>query len=500
MGDLTSVQSEGLASLEVSSQLHLSKLARKKGNLQAAVNAITAIGQLDNKFSQLPEVQDEFCQILYDQGQHALAIRHVENLKSALDPRRDVRRMAVLLGRSAHWNAQAKLKSADEICRTFDTATDLAAKSNVSLREQGQLAYNCAVFFDQQLALLAASPELERLRSLVARKKAASRQLETSRPQSPHSSPSHRVDHDLEEERAAKRRIEEKMSTHLCRALESYAMALAICDDHDDSVIRLCSLWLEHDTDAKASARLTVALKGVSSHKFIVLGPQLAARLYSGKPLTKFNSLLNATVLRLAREHPYHILYQVITLATGVPKPTPASRSKAAGSIDGRGAAAAEIMQRLLTDEGRPVAAGAAKHMTTFAKASVAWCNYGTQSKESDNRVIGKLLPMPKECSLRTLVNLNIPIATVIPPIDLTLVYANVPTLRQYVHMYKLASGIHRPSIMTVVDSLGQKHVQLVRDHSASTSADNSVQGRRRSSPRRRHGTGVRNVQSPPTA
>jgi ataxia telangiectasia mutated family protein len=128
--------------------------------------------------------------------------------------------------------------------------------------------------------------------------------------------------------------------------------------------------------------------------------------------------------------------------------------------MDGRSGAAAEIMERLRKDKAHPIAANASVNMTHFANASVHWAQ-SCHDKKDDARP-GKEVPVPPGCALLQCRGLPIPIATVIPAIDLTFKYPDLPTIDRYVSKYKAAGGIHRPAIMTVVDTLGRAHVQLV--------------------------------------
>lgn len=474
LGDLMSTQSEGLVKLEISSQLRLSELARQEGNLQAAVNAITAVRSLEDGSTPSNAAQDEFSQVLWAQGEHALAIQHVRTISDSVEGQKNqsTSRQAVLLGRAANWTALAKLRSAEEIRRTFRKAMDMATNrvSPAPAHEQARLAYEFAVFTDRYYVTLSRSPELERLKSFVSRKKTEYDRIEREKTKS--ATPQSRrqtitmdkMQEELEEERTAKEALEQELLRYLNYTLQSYAAALRLSDEHDDAITRLVSIWLDHDKNEEANKGFAQNLGLIPSHKFLSLGPQLAARLYRPKSQTTFNSLLNRLMLRLGQDHPYHVLYQIITLAHGVEAPNAASsRSGAAGAfVEGREIAAAEMMAIIKSDKARPLAAQAGKEMTSFADASVRWCLY-EYSKSDQQPSVGKETPVPSSCTLLQCRGLAIPVATAPPPVDLELKYENVPKIDRYRSRYKLAGGVHHPSIMTCVDTLGQEHVQLVR-------------------------------------
>ncbi|KAL1411153.1 Serine/threonine-protein kinase tel1 [Vanrija albida] len=478
-GDLQSDELKGLTKLEVSCHLRLSELARKEGNLQASVNAVTSIRQLESSIrpgggiSFSDEAQDEFSQMLWAQGEHSLAIQHVGSLSDALTiasansktktKTEDYLRRAVLLGRSAHWNSLAKLKSAEDIKTMFSQATDLASKVKGHTREQAKIAHDYAVFADRHYAVLSRSPELERLKSFVDRKQHAIQRLDASLQATPGSA-RHKMDKDqqeLDEERKAKRDLDQELQRYLQYALRNYAAAIFWSDEFDDSIIRLVSIWLEQSTNEAAMTAFARPLNHIPSHKFIFLGPQLAARLYRPDTPTTFNSILNGLMLRLGQDHPYHILYQVITLAYST---TSSRRASTSFSQEPRATAAAEIMDKIKSDTKRTMAQEAGKNMTTFANAAVSWCYYDHDKKVTGERPKpGQSLSMPSASALAQCKGLPIPIATAVPPVDLTRTYASVPTIHGYERHYKLAGGVHRPAIMSVIDTLGQKHVQLFK-------------------------------------
>ncbi|KLT40283.1 hypothetical protein CC85DRAFT_157894 [Cutaneotrichosporon oleaginosum] len=469
-GDLVSLQAEGLMKMESQCQLRMSQIARKEGNLQAAVNAITAVSRLEESVGALSEAaQDEFSQVLWAQGEHALAIKHVGSILNPLKLMADEKgrkglatitaRHAILLSRQANWYWLAKLKSAEEIRSTSRRAMDLATAARASHGDQAQMAHDFAVFTDRYHQMLAKSPELERVKQYVDRRQAEVKAAETVRASTPGSRRSTLpADHLLEEESQNMARLEDELLRYVVYAVQSYAAALSYTDKFDDSITRLCSLWLEHDTNQLANEKFALRLPHVPTHKFLFLSPQLSAKLFRPPTPTPFNTLLNDLILRTAQEHPYHILYQIITLAdnSGPPRSS-GSRAKVVAA-DGRVAAAQEILDRIAASTAHRVAQPAVKAMKTFADLAVAWC-YADHHKSKP----GQALTASSSSPLMQCRGLMIPVATVPPPVDLEKKYENVPTLDRYRSSFKLAGGIHRPSIMTCIDSLGQHHVQLFK-------------------------------------
>lgn len=459
--------------LESECQLRMSELARKESNLQAALNAITAVRNLEQGVESLSDrAQDEFSQVLWAQGEHSLAIHHIGSIldpfslmvepkeRKALGLPTATARHSVLLSRKAHWYWLAKLKSAEEIRSISRRAMDLAAHTRATLEEQAQMAHDFAVFTDPYYLVLAKSPELERLKSYVDRRQGEyNKALESVK-----STPGSRrgtiqPDQLLEEESQTKANMEAELLRYLVYALQCYAVALSYSDKFDDSITRLCSLWLEHDKDQEANEKFAHRLNGVPTHKFLFHSPQLSAKLFRPATQTEFNSLLNNLVLRIAQDHPYHILYQIITLGTP-PKTSGLTSSSSKRAADGRSAAAIDILDYIKSDKEHQVAQAAVKTMSTFASAAVQWCYADHKGQKP-----GALLKASSSVPLMQCKGLRIPVATAPPPVDLTMRYEGIPTLDRYRTTFKLAGGIHRPAIMACYDSLGQEHVQLVSSH-----------------------------------
>jgi ataxia telangiectasia mutated family protein len=98
---LTTRQTETIVSLQKSVYLQLGRLARKDDKLQAAVNSITAVQNLEGGDMMSDEANDEFGHVLWDQKEHALAIQHVEQMTRLVESTtKSNGRLAVLLARN----------------------------------------------------------------------------------------------------------------------------------------------------------------------------------------------------------------------------------------------------------------------------------------------------------------------------------------------------------------------------------------------------------------
>ncbi|RXK38992.1 hypothetical protein M231_03722 [Tremella mesenterica] len=467
-GDLTNPQFDTLRQLEKSCRIRLSEMAREDGNRQAAINAITAVRHLEKDQTPSTAADDEFGHVLWSMGEYALATRHTEQMAKVVKPEggRETR-LAVLMGRIAHWSSVAQMKPAQDVKALFEEACTLATRHHLDEKETARLSHEYACFAHRQYISHHTSSELERLR-IYAKTNPSVAELSATLAKSSkgkHSSSSAleaRIK-EAQEDEAALEALQAEIRTYVKTALRMFASALTNSNEFDDSMTRLCSLWLEHDGDEEVNKTFAFSLNRIPSHKFIFLGPQLSARLNRPKSPTIFNNSLNSLVTRIAMEHPFHILYQIITLANGV-KPSKSGPRQSDIGAEGRGPAAVQVLQQIsATDDTttHPLAKMASVQMKVFADAAVPWCLYKEPAdvKSTKEGEYG----LPQGCPLDGLVKVNIPIPTIVPVVDQTGKYGDVPTLIRYRKRYRLLGGIHRPKRMTCLDSSGKQHYQLFK-------------------------------------
>jgi ataxia telangiectasia mutated family protein len=277
----------------------------------------------------------------------------------------------------------------------------------------------------------------------------------------------------LEHDETAVREFEERIDTLTKMALKMFAHALRYSDKYDDSIIKLCSIWLSHCDSKncegpaekaraeKICSHWMSSLDDVPSRKFLILGAQLAARLHNSATGSIFDEKLKSTVHRASREHPFHILYHIIPLTYGYKAP-PKSRKGAIVAEAGRAAAAMDIITFLRGDQMAGTARTAAEDMIRFTNASMAWCLYPLIRK--DDPRWGQPIKIPSDSSLRKLDRgLDIPIATSVPPIQADLDYSKVPKLSRYGNSYTILGGLHRPYRVKAYDDRGGAHDQLFK-------------------------------------
>jgi ataxia telangiectasia mutated family protein len=361
------------------------------------------------------------------------------------------------------------MRAPQEIRATFDRAYNMMKASKLTPVEQARVCHEYALFADGHYQALSKSPELERLRINRDRTLSVLQQIESTTKSSKSKSASARTDEsrrqDVMEDEKALKELEVELTSFAKIAMKMFATSLAASDEFDDAITRLCSLWLEHDYSEEVNKAFANPLLAIPTYKFLFLGPQLAARIYKPKQTAQFNVCLNKLVLRMCTDHPFHILYQLITVAQGSDNPNSgpsSSKSRRTSDIsmtEGRMPAAIEILAALQSpDSSSSLARDAAQQMMRFTNAAVPWCHH----QDSDKKSARYDYQMAKSTPLLGIINMKIPPPSVAPPVDLTRRYSSIATIQRYRTHYRVLGGIHRPKRMTCIDSSGHEHYELV--------------------------------------
>ncbi|WVQ81490.1 hypothetical protein IAT38_003614 [Cryptococcus sp. DSM 104549] len=455
IGDLLSPKMVLIDKVEKACRVNLSSMALKNGNVQAAINSITAVQTLESTTKLSDQAEDVFFQVLWVQGEHALAITQATGMVEQVQARKpkDAERHATLMGRMAHYTALAKLKSAEEIKGMFDRAVAIGQSSKVNIAERARISHDYACFAESHYATLSKSPELESLRAAQRRKGGSRQSLSSQRD----ASRLGRENTEALDEELTLEKLEKQEMEFLRVALRLLAEAIATSDLYNDSVSRLISLWLENDLLEDINVSFANPLVTIPSHKFVFFGPQLASRLHRSTAATTFQSILHRLILRICRDHPYHLLYDVITLAYSVTHPSEFAKSSERDKNPGRenrARAAAGVLEALKSGKEASLGRRAAKDMGVFVTAAMQACVFPAgQGKGSELPPSYPILNPPS----------GLPVITRTPPIDLACLYKDIPTMTHYGKKYDVAGGVHKVKILKVTDTRGQEHKELFK-------------------------------------
>lgn len=332
-----------------------------------------------------------------------------------------------------------------------------------------------ALFAEEQYHAILRSPEVSRLKVYVERKKQEIEQLnESLRMSTSDTSRSHLSQHQrqavaLYAEDVAQFSVHtESRRTFLVQAIDMYSRCLQASEEFDDSaVIRLCSLWFANFNEIKIQPNFGQAFSRIPSRKFIFLAHQLSARLSKPDKVTSKVSdaqkHLQSLIIRMCNEHPFHSLYQVWALQQGAPTSEQNSnrRHSARGAPvsmhSGRARAASDILAicRQHAPNTERVQA-----IELLCNAYLEWAQYPLKGDETYTQKRNQY-KVPK-IRLREVSDLPVPVSTAHTPLDHTMKYDNIVTIKKYLTHFTLAGGQNLPKISECIGSNGRSYKQLV--------------------------------------
>ena len=255
----------------------------------------------------------------------------------------------------------------------------------------------------------------------------------------------------------------------LVGCLTAYGNCLASGDSHDmTALFRLVALWFKsahnQGVNALLSSFLAPGRRGsgstVPSAKMLPLVWQLVARLESEQDPAGFQQALHAIVGRLAREHPFHSLYQLLALrASNVVGQeeqlvlVSASTSKIAAAT-------------VLLDGVRASSTRLASVLSQMETLVGAYVKVTEMPKPADRSAAAAAASMQVPGDVRRLPALDkIPIITAHLPVDPACAYPDgtFPTLHKMPATVTLPGGVNVPRKLDVLASDGQVYPQLAK-------------------------------------
>jgi ataxia telangiectasia mutated family protein len=485
LGDLVSSKIAGLISVERDCLTILGSLARARGDLSGAITALTRVQHLTR--ADANDHSTEFAEVLWLQGQHGLALEQLKRLlktRNYLKPskpqefwlRANVLSLLVCfhvcmsttyngsnnnVSLQGQWTAEAKQATEIEIREDYFKPSQTAiyhAQKAMTPQQLAGVTLRYAQFADQQFQVMSQSEQIRKLKIHHAR---------LSKDQEDSVAYYHRKgkdDHALMDNiRTIKQeclRNADQLQRHetdrlefLCAALSMYAKVISSTDTHNNLVLRFCAIWLATESDDNTNLHIARSLKDIPSHKFVDLAYQLTARLQPNvEGSSRFHKNLYTLVTRICAEHPFHMAYQVLTLAA--PMATKTSR-RLSTNIGPRETAAYTLLTQVRTGSNR---SAEIDQLERYTKVAISWAKEDNGKKGEDGRYVAA-----KSSAILTLKDMIIPVSTADLPVDPTMAYKGIPRLLGYETKYSIAGGIHHPKIMVCRSSDGRVHRELVR-------------------------------------
>ncbi|KAG6845486.1 hypothetical protein H0H87_008383, partial [Tephrocybe sp. NHM501043] len=473
---------QSLVGVETGCLVRLSEAAREADEVQVALNSIVRAMRMEKPPSF--RAFKEFACVLWSQKEEKAAVEYLDRLRAAdwgiyvRDSIGDEKK-ALALAQLGSWSSTACLKKPEDVQKEyFSAASDLLDRANSSKTlgiqvNHATVYHQCAIFAERQYHDVVKSPDALRWKIYTERKR---REIQTrgqeisklpasSKSRSTLQNQQYQAIKLMEADSESSRRHDRAREEFLEQAISMYSRCLEISDAYDqDAPIRLCSLWFANFDNDRATFQMAVknALERVPSRKFVFLSHQLSARISSAStaalPEHSAQRSLQTLVLRMCKEHPFHILYQVYCLQP--PQLEPPSNRRQSQQLQPpppvnieRTAAAADIFNRLRDD---PIAKERLMSVELLSKACVDWAKQPCVVKK---RYCELSNPWP----LGDISNLQVPVITHHTPIDPSMKYNDCPWIDHYEKEWTPAGGKNAPKIGICVGTDGVKYKQLFK-------------------------------------
>lgn len=281
-------------------------------------------------------------------------------------------------------------------------------------------------------------------------------------------------------------------------AMDGYLKALSMTNRYDMHVFRLSSLWLSNRSIPMVNSLMKQYISTevidkfkVPSYKFLPLIYQLAARLdvsFDERGMTPFQNVLEQLLFSMASQHPYHTIYQILSLKNSSMNPSsqPISTGSSSkrkivadakvglGSTERRAYAANSLLTRLRSSDAKLAQRIHSIEMLCSAYSELASYSVDPDSGSKKNitsiRAGGNGIKLNSPYSydmhlqVRKISNLsNVPVPTRLIPIDPTGEYLNCVTVVNLGESYHLIGGINLPKVIDCYGSDGKRYRQLVK-------------------------------------
>ncbi|WZZ44669.1 hypothetical protein YC2023_040928 [Brassica napus] len=241
-------------------------------------------------------------------------------------------------------------------------------------------------------------------------------------------------------------------------ALEGYQRCLQIGDKYDVRVVfRQVSMWFNLASQKDVIDNMLSTISEVQSYKFVPLVYQIASRLGSSRDESGSNSFQSALVSllrKMAIDHPYHTILQLLALANGDRiKDNQRSRNSFVVDIDKK-VAAEHLLQDVSQHHGPMI-----RQMKQLVDIYIKLAELETRREDTNKRV-----PLPRE--IRSVKQLElVPVVTATIPVDRSCQYneGSFPSFRGLSDSVTVMNGINAPKVVECFGSDGRKYKQLAK-------------------------------------
>ncbi|KAL5191985.1 Serine/threonine-protein kinase ATM [Glycine soja] len=260
----------------------------------------------------------------------------------------------------------------------------------------------------------------------------------------------------MDKEEAQK--LQDDRDNFLSLALEGYKRCLVIGNKYDVRVVfRIVSLWFSLSSRKDVVNSMLSTMEEVQSFKFIPLVYQIASRMGNskdGQGHLNFQFALVSLVKKMAIDHPYHTILQLLALANGDRiKDKQRSRSSFVVDMDKK-LAAENLLNELSSYHGAII-----RQMKQMVEIYIRLAEMETKREDTNKKVT-----LPRD--LRNLPVLElVPVVTATISIDHSCQYheGSFPYFKGLADSVMIMNGINAPKVVECLGSDGRRYRQLAK-------------------------------------
>ncbi|XP_062191304.1 serine/threonine-protein kinase ATM isoform X2 [Phragmites australis] len=304
-----------------------------------------------------------------------------------------------------------------------------------------------------QAALRLRKYKTRELETLIKRLKSSSKGIKTD-----YSVKIQELQKQLALDREEAEKIQDDRDNFLSLALQGYQHSLVVGGKYDLQVVfRLVSLWFSLFSREQVVKAMIKTTKEVQTYKFIPLVYQIASRLGSSKDAqgsTNFQIALASLLKKMAIDHPYHTVFQLLALSNG-DRVKDKQRSRSSFVVDMEKKLAAENLLKELSSCHRALICQMKQMVEIYIKLAEL------ETKKEDTN---KKIPLPRE--VRSICQLElVPVVTATVPVDPSCLYeeGSFPHFSGLVDSITIMNGINAPKVIECFGSDGNKYRQLAK-------------------------------------
>lgn len=411
----------------------------------------------------------EEAKLLRAQGQHEMAINLARYILQNYPQGEEISNVYRLVGK---WLAETRSSNSRIILEQYlKQSVELSEASKSTdekcISRQCQTYFHLAHYTDGlfksyeerlsssewQAAMLLRKHKTRELDALIRRLKSSSKGEKTD-----YTVKIQELQKQLTMDREEAEKLQDDRDNFLSLALEGYQRCLVIGGKYDLRVVfRLVSLWFSLYSRQNVVKSMNSTVKEVQSYKFVPLVYQIASRLGSskeGQGSTSFQNVLVSLLRKMAIDHPYHTIFQLLALANG-DRVKDKQRSRNSFVVDMDKKLAAEKLLNELSSYHEALI----QQMKQLVEIYIKLAELETKKEETNKRI-----PVPRE--IRGLRQLElVPVVTATVPIDPSCQYGegSFPHFKGLSDSIMVMNGINAPKVVDCFGSDGHKYRQLAK-------------------------------------